>query len=1047
MQLAFGFIFDDLSSLVKLYELDQVFLEFLEEHNSEVYQKLCHLRIINKSNTQSYTYLDELEYSNLLLDLAPILENFLAQLFFIEPEITKSRFEHIKFNSIYQCKRKFIQRFAIKKYPKASINSIDIVNVTNTLNQLIRAELTPIIFATHVNEWLLDPKKYVDALDIAAQYAAWMVHTNNEHILFQLPKSVNQAELIDQDKIAQYKKHIRIGFDYTNTELTLDNALNNAHYCIYCHKQGKDSCSKGLYNKITEVKTSQDGCPLKQKISEMNYLKAHGLNLAALAVIVIDNPMVAATGHRICNDCSKACIYQKQDAVNIPIIETDILQMVLALPYGLEIYLLLTRWNPLKLDNFLPKAPTGYNVLVVGLGPAGFSLAHYLLNDGHNVTAIDGQKIMPLPFDLQLPIKDWHEYTQNLSERVPQGFGGVVEYGITARWDKNNLIILRLILERRSNFKAYGGVRFGSNITGEQAFAYGFDHIALCVGAGAPKVLKLENGLAKGVKTAADFLMTLQAGGAYHKDSLTNLMIRMPVAVIGCGLTAIDAAVEALNYYPLQVEKFLRKYEQLNKQFSTEIIEQDWTMEDRLIAQEFITHAQLFRAARSQVEVQNILDSLGGVTIYYRGSLNDSAAYKLNHEELMHSMAAGVKFREHMNPVKVNLDRYNYLQSVEFKQQHIRFLVSVKTMLIAIGTGDYIDSDILIKSNKYSYFGDCNPEFAGSVVKALASSKYGYASVTSGLQQASPSFGGDYQKFTSYLDNILLSKVSQVNILTKNIVELIIHAPTAAQNFRPGQFFRLQNYTAKVAQAFEPLALTGAYVDLAQGLISLIILAVGHSSGLCKFIKAGDKVSLMGPTGLATEIIKNSNVVLIGGGLGNAVLFSVGQALRANGCNVIYIAGYKNETDRFYAEKIEEAANTVIWCCENDILTVNRVDDISIKGTVIDGLREYNAKKSDNIVDRIICIGSSSMMLAVRNIKNELFGSSCKLICSINSSMQCMMKGICGQCIQPVLDERNYIFACACQDQDADIVDFEVLRNRLQQNSLLEKIMFFENNL
>ena len=59
--------------------------------------------------------------------------------------------------------------------------------------------------------------------------------------------------------------------------------------------------------------------------------------------------MCAATGHRICNDCMKACIYQKQEPVDIPQVETRTLKDVLALPWGFEIYSLLTRWNPLDL--------------------------------------------------------------------------------------------------------------------------------------------------------------------------------------------------------------------------------------------------------------------------------------------------------------------------------------------------------------------------------------------------------------------------------------------------------------------------------------------------------------------------------------------------------------------------------------------------------------------------------------------------------------------------------------------------------------------------
>ena len=57
----------------------------------------------------------------------------------------------------------------------------------------------------------------------------------------------------------------------------------------------------------------------------------------------------------------------------------------------------------------LPKEKSGYNVLVTGLGPAGFALSHYLMNEGHNVTVIDGLKISPLHFDIAKPIKHGKE--------------------------------------------------------------------------------------------------------------------------------------------------------------------------------------------------------------------------------------------------------------------------------------------------------------------------------------------------------------------------------------------------------------------------------------------------------------------------------------------------------------------------------------------------------------------------------------------------------------------------------------------------------------
>ena len=261
-----------------------------------------------------------------------------------------------------------------------------------------------------------------------------------------MPVQTVERDGVTMMRLPEHDWRHRDGFALTDCGMTEAQALDQINYCIWCHTQGKDSCCKGLKDRKTgafqksPLGVTLAGCPLDEKISEMHTLRAQGWLLGAFATIAVDNPMMAATGHRICNDCMKACIYQKQEPVDIPQAETPILKDVLALPWGFEIYALLTRWNPLDIRRPLPRPDSGRKVLIVGLGPAGFTLAHHLMNDGHTVVAIDGLKIEPLDFgsaaaDHAMP----DVLFENLDDRVMAGFGGVAEYGITVRWNKNYL--------------------------------------------------------------------------------------------------------------------------------------------------------------------------------------------------------------------------------------------------------------------------------------------------------------------------------------------------------------------------------------------------------------------------------------------------------------------------------------------------------------------------------------------------------------------------------------------------------------------------------
>ncbi len=92
-----------------------------------------------------------------------------------------------------------------------------------------------------------------------------------------------------------------------------------------------------------------------------------------------------------------------------------------------------------------------------------------------------------------------------------------------------------------------------------------------------------------------------------------------------------------------------------------------------------------------------------------------------------------------------------------------------------------------------SYFGDVHPSFFGNVVKAMASAKQGYPVVNRVLECVQPS-GINDEEFLRTLNNELRATVHTVQRLTSTIVEVVVRSPLAARQFRPGQFYRLQNF-------------------------------------------------------------------------------------------------------------------------------------------------------------------------------------------------------------------------------------------------------------
>ncbi|HEY5677710.1 MAG TPA: pyridine nucleotide-disulfide oxidoreductase, partial [Myxococcales bacterium] len=533
---------------------------------------------------------------------------------------------------------------------------------------------------------------------------------------------------------------------------------------------------------------------------------------------------------------------------------------------------------------------------------------------------------------------------------------------------------------------------------------------------------------------------------------------------------------------------------------------------------EALEHGRAVRSERERAAVageppdfSRLVDSWGGVTIAYRKALGDSPAYRLNHEEVIKALEEGITFAEGLSPVEAIPDGYGAVQAMKFSARGGgEVTLPARTVCVAAGTSPNITVEkeapghfeldpenasfrcFRLQDGKLvpaevsedltgevgfftsyasggrlvSFFGDNHPVYAGSVVKAMASAKDGYPHIcalfTRQLSRADGSAQPAWDRLSARLREDLAARVHEVKRLTPTIVEVVIHAPAAARGFQPGQFYRLQNYESLAAEVegtrltMEGLALTGAWVDRERGLLSLIVLEMGSSSRLVAALRPGEPVVVMGPTGAPSTIPRGEDVVLCGGGLGNAVLFSISRALRDNGCRVVYFAGYKHAQDIFKRDEIEEATDVVVWSVDKGSKPPQprRPQDRAFSGNMVEAMVAYatGALGEPPVpftnVRRIIAIGSDRMMAAVARARHaelkSLLPPDHVGIASINSPMQCMMKEICAQCLckhrDPATGKESFVFSCFDQDQPMDVMDWEHLRMRLRGNSLQEKL-------
>lgn len=248
-------------------------------------------------------------------------------------------------------------------------------------------------------------------------------------------------------------------------------------------------------------------------------------------------------------------------------------------------------------------------------------------------------------------------------------------------------------------------------------------------------------------------------------------------------------------------------------------------------------------------------------------------------------------------------------------------------------------------------------------------------------------------------------KILKIRKLAPNVREYVIQAPDVARRAAAGQFVIL-----RVDENGERVPFTICDYDRKQGTVTLLIQEVGYTTMLLARLNEGDSIKdFVGPLGNATDLSKYENIVLVGGGIGTAVIYPQAKHLKQMGKAADVIVGARNKELVMYEDEFRAAAN-------NLYLTT---DDGSYvrKGFVTDVLKELIPVKK---YDCVFAVGPMPMMKAVCAVTKQ---ANIPTVISMNSIMV-DGTGMCGGCRVTVGGEVKY--ACVHGPEfDGHLIDWD----------------------
>lgn len=248
--------------------------------------------------------------------------------------------------------------------------------------------------------------------------------------------------------------------------------------------------------------------------------------------------------------------------------------------------------------------------------------------------------------------------------------------------------------------------------------------------------------------------------------------------------------------------------------------------------------------------------------------------------------------------------------------------------------------------------------------------------------------------------------------LAPKVRRIVVRAPRVSSHHKPGHFVILRVY-----EGGERIPLTIADSDAQSGTITLVVQVIGATTERLCALAPGDSIAnVAGPLGRPTEIENFGHAVLVGGGVGTAVIYPQAGALRKAGNRVTAIIGGRSREYVILEKELAGHCDRVYPCTDDG--------SYGYAGFVTGKLKELIEERGD--VGAVLTAGPVPMMRAVAGVTRP---GGIKTIASLNPIMV-DGTGMCGGCRVTVNGEMK--FACVDGPEfDAHVVDFAELTDRL----------------